>query len=50
MFIKKPDLDALEECLKRYKRFRELNTELLNAYIQWARNGGLQQKEKASDE
>lgn len=50
LFVKKPDLKALRECIRRYKRFRALNTELLAAYILWARNGGLQQPEIQTDE
>lgn len=48
MFVKKADLKQLRECSRRYRHFRKLNNELLKAYIQWARNGGLhQQKEGA---
>jgi hypothetical protein len=50
LFVKKPDLKALRECIKRHKRFKALNTELLAAYILWARNGGLQQPENKTDE
>ena len=48
MFVKKADLRLLRQCSRRYRHFRKLNNELLKAYIQWARNGGLhQQKEGA---
>jgi hypothetical protein len=45
MFVKKADLKRLRECSRRYRHFRKLNNELLKAYIQWARNGGLHQME-----
>ena len=44
LFVKKPQLRELRSCIKRYQEFRTLNTKLLGAYIQWARNGGLQQQ------
>jgi len=50
MFVKEPDLKALRECVKRYKRFRALNTKLVAAHILWARNGGLHQQEKETNE
>jgi hypothetical protein len=50
MFVKKEDLKELRECLKRYKRFKALNTELLIAHILWARNGGLHQQENETNE
>jgi hypothetical protein len=51
LFVKKAQLKQLRDCIKRYRRFRELNTRLLAAYIQWARNGGLHQaKEDTADE
>jgi hypothetical protein len=50
MFVKEADLKALRECVKRYKRFRALNTELLAAHVLWARNGGLHQQENQRDE
>lgn len=50
LFVKKADLKALRDCVKRYKQFRALNTQLLSASIQWARNGGLHQPEGASHE
>lgn len=40
MFIKKENLKSVSECLKRYKKFKALNNELLLAYIQWARKQG----------
>lgn len=49
MFVKKADLKALRECTRRYKRFRALNTELLSAHIEWARNGGLHQTEATAN-
>ena len=50
MFVKKQDLKALRECTKRYQRFKELNSELVKAHIQWARNGGLHQTEDGTNE
>ena len=50
LFVKKDDLKGLRECGKRYQRFRTLNNELLKAYVQWARNGGLHQKENLPNE
>ena len=41
MFVRKEELKQVQECLKRYQKFRELNSNLLSASIQWARNGGL---------
>jgi hypothetical protein len=49
LFVKKADLRALRDCIKRYKRFRALNTELVVAHILWARNGGLRQQEDESN-
>ena len=46
MFVKKPLLKELRNCIKRYQQFRALNTQLLAAYIQWARNGGLERMEE----
>lgn len=43
LFVKKEELQTLRDCAKRYQKFRALNTRLLIAYIQWARNGGLHQ-------
>jgi len=50
VFVKKDDLKALRECIKRYKRFRALNTELLAAHVLWARNGGLHRQEDEPNE
>ena len=50
LFVKKPQLKELRNCIKRYRMFRELNTQLLSAYIQWARNGGLNQSEDTAHE
>jgi hypothetical protein len=50
MFVKKPQLKELRNCIKRYQKFRALNMQLLAAYIQWARNGGLQQTEDTAHE
>lgn len=37
MFIKKENLTEVENCLKRYKKFRELNNQLVQVYIQLIR-------------
>jgi hypothetical protein len=50
LFVKKTQLKELRECMKRYRKFRALNTQLLSAYVQWARNGGLQQTEDSAHE
>lgn len=50
MFVKKQDLKQLRQCGKRYQRFRTLNNELIKAYIQWAREGGLQRTEDTTNE
>jgi hypothetical protein len=50
MFVKKSQLKELRQCVKRYQQLRALNTQLLAAYIQWARNGGLQQAEDSTHE
>ena len=41
MFFKREELPAVRECLRRYRRFKELNTELIAAYIEEARRVGL---------
>lgn len=46
VFIKKDVLPAVRSSIKRYKQFRKLNNTLVNAYVQWVRNGGLQQTKK----
>lgn len=45
MFVKKGNLRMVRLCIKRYQRFKALNSELVKAYIQVAREGGLQQSE-----
>jgi hypothetical protein len=44
MFVKKEDLKVVRECMKRYTQLRRLNTDLLQAYLDYARKGGLHQK------
>jgi len=46
MFVKKEDLKIVRECMKRYTRFRKLNTDLLQAYLDYARKGGLHHKKE----
>lgn len=50
MFVKKQDLKQVRQCTKRYQRFRALNNELIKAYIQWVREGGLHQTEDTINE
>jgi hypothetical protein len=50
MFVKKQDLKHVRQCTRRYQRFRTLNSELIKAYIQWARDGGLHQTEDTTNE
>jgi hypothetical protein len=50
VFVKEDDLGRLQECGKRYRRFRALNNQLLGAYIQWVRDGGLHQGEEKVNE
>ena len=40
MFIKKEDLATIKDSLKRYEQFKNLNKELVLAYVQWARKHG----------
>jgi hypothetical protein len=49
LFVKKTDLRQLRECSKRYQRFRDLNNQLLAAYVQWVREGGLHQSEETDN-
>lgn len=46
MFLKQSAVSEVQECIKRYKQFRKLNNDLLNAYVLWARNGGLEKTGK----
>ena len=41
MFIKPQDVEAVQACIERYQRFKKLNKDLVYAYVQWARNGGI---------
>lgn len=47
MFIKKSQLSLVRECVKRYRQFRHLNNALLQAYLEWVSNGGLEQTKEA---
>ena len=40
MFLKKEEVPAVQKCLQRYKRFKQLATELVAAYVEEARRGG----------
>lgn len=42
MFIKKDLVDEAKKCQKRYRQFKKLNTQLVQAYIQWARHQGME--------
>ena len=46
LFVKKEDLKVIRACMKRYTQFRKLNTDLLQAYLDYARKGGLHQKKE----
>lgn len=46
MFVKKEDIKVFRECTKRYHQWRKLNTDLLQAYLDYARKGGLHQKKE----
>lgn len=50
MFIKPAVLADVQECIKRYKLFRKLNNDLLQAYLLWARNGGLEKQKECENE
>lgn len=41
MFLKKEELALAKEYLRRYRRFRELNAELVAAYVAQARRVGV---------
>lgn len=40
-FIRKPDLAEAHKRIRQYKRFRQLNMELTQAYVDLARKSGL---------
>ena len=41
MFLKPDELVAARQYLRRYRRFRELNAQLVAAYVAQARLGGV---------
>jgi hypothetical protein len=41
MFFKREELAAVRECLRRYRRFKELSTQLVAAYVEQARRVGV---------
>ena len=41
MFLKPEELAAARQCLRRYRRFRELNAQLVAAYVAQARRDGV---------
>jgi len=42
MFVKAEQLPEAERRVRRYRRFKELNVELIRAYVELAREQGLQ--------
>ena len=40
MFIKKEDVSEVRRRIKRYRQFRRLTTELVQASVAWARKNG----------
>jgi hypothetical protein len=43
MFIKKPELNEARKRIARYHRFKELNIALVRAYVDLAREEGIQE-------
>jgi len=41
LFLKAEELAMVRQCIRRYRRFRELNTQLVTAYVAQARRGGV---------
>jgi hypothetical protein len=41
LFLRPEELAAARQCLRRYRRFRELNSRLVAAYVAQARLGGV---------
>lgn len=41
MFFKREELPAVRECVRRYRRFKELSTQLVAAYVEEARRVGV---------
>jgi len=41
MFFKREELPAVRECLRRYRRFKELSSQLVAAYVEEARRVGV---------
>jgi len=47
LFLKPEELAAARQCIRRYRRFKELNGQLIGAYVAQARRGGVASLEKA---
>jgi hypothetical protein len=41
LFLKAEELALARQCLRRYRRFRDLNAQLVEAYVTQARHGGV---------
>ena len=41
LFLKAEELVAARQCLRRYRRFKDLSTQLVTAYVAQARRGGV---------
>ena len=41
LFLKPEELAVARQCIRRYRRFRELNTQLVTAYVTRARRDGV---------
>lgn len=41
LFLKPEEVATARQCLRRYRRFKELNAQLVTAYVAQARAGGL---------
>lgn len=47
LFLKPEELAAARQCIRRYRRFKELNGQLVGAYVAQARRDGVASLEKA---
>lgn len=48
LFLKADELAMARQCIRRYRRFRELNAQLLAAYVAQARRNGLTSLEEVN--
>jgi hypothetical protein len=49
LFLKSEDLAAARRCIRRYRRFKELNGQLVAAYGAQARRGGVPSLEEKAN-